>query len=487
MPRIFISHASVDDAQVDQLADWLAAEGLGEVFVDHRHIAPGTSWDAALRREAARAELLILYVTPAWLASEECFAEYRASFYGDRTVVPLLSGAVRDAAPEGQAARRYETLCASVQGIPVDGLPPEGFVAEQVRAATRRVAKARRAARRLRATALAGGAALILMATVATLAITNATYVGEVLAKRHVDGTFVRATSTDAAFHDCAGPEVCPEMIPLPAMSYAIGHADGVDPREDPDLLSQAPIVAIDVPRFAISRFEVTKAQWHACAISTRHLEDETGRCRNLIYSEERAEEPVESVSWEDAQAYIGWLNDRLGNAEGPYRLPSEAEWEYAARGGVTPRTTYSWGPGLGVPRGATSGLACDHANMLNATMPAELDVRRRGLDCSGARKPDYVQLAPVGSYDPNAFGLYDTAGNVSEWVADCWHDSHAGRPAAIGAGPWIGDAPERCLRIVKGGSWIGFLDLMRPAARVPLPVTVRGFNIGLRVARDLP
>lgn len=485
MPRIFVSHASADDAAVDALSDWLTGAGHDDHFVDHRHLEGGQSWDAALRREAARAEMLILYVTAAWLASEDCFAEYRASFYGDKTVLPLLVGALRAGDLDGDARRRFETMCASVQGIAIDAVPPSGFVAEQIDTAVTRVARAARATRRQRALAYGGVAAIALLTTVLGLAVTNAAYLGERLAKWSVDRSFTLATRLDQPFRDCDSADVCPDMIPLPAARYAIGHADGLDPVEDPALAAEAPIKPVDVPAFSVSRFEVTKAQWRACAVSSRH---EEGGCRDLVYSDDIADEPVESISWNDAQAYISWINARLGvEGGGVYRLLSEAEWEYAARGGAKPRTAYSWGPGLGMRPDAKAGLACDHANMLNAAMPVELDVRRRGLDCSGAREPNHVMLAPVGRYAPNAFGLHDTAGNVSEWVADCWHDSHAGRPTGIGAGPWVTGVPVPCDRVIKGGSWIGFVDLLRPAARVGLSPEVRGFNIGFRVARNLP
>lgn len=480
MPRIFVSHASQDDPAVDALSDWLSAKGHDDHFIDHRDIPGGGSWDAVLRREAARAEMLILYVTPAWLASEECFAEYRASYYGDKTVLPLLSDGLRTNDLSGPAQQRFRTLSASVQGIPVQNMPPDGFVEEQIESAIARVAQAARAARRRRFLAAAGLVFGALFITAFVLAVTNATYVGELMTKWRIDRSFALATQTSAPFHDCSDAALCPEMIPLPAARYAIGHADGADPLEDEDLLSQAPITPVEIPAFAVSKFEITKAQWRACVLSTKRVKDETKRCKELVYSDAKKDEPVETVSWHDAQAYVGWLNAQLGATDAePYRLLSEAEWEYAARGGLTPRTTYAWG--------GKRDAACDYANMLNKKMPVALDVRRRGLDCAAQGKTNHVQLSPVGSYAENAFGLYDMAGNVSEWVADCWHDSHAGRPDDIGAAPWITNAPKNCDRVLKGGSWIGYLDFLRPAARVALAPEVQGFNIGLRVARTLP
>lgn len=480
MPRIFVSHASADDTAINTLSDWLTAKGHDDHFIDHRHIVGGGSWDAALRREASRAEMLILYVTPAWLASDECFAEYRASFYGDKTVLPLLVDGLRTQDLANPARRRFETLCASVQGIPVSVLPPQGFTEEQIKAAITRVARAARAARWQRSLAYVGLVLIGLLTTAFALVVTNAAYVGERLAAWQVDRSFAVAMQTDNSFFDCGDKAHCPEMVPLPAASYWIGHEDSRDPREDEGLASEAPITPVDIPAFAVSKFEITKAQWRACVLSTRRVQDESARCKELPYSDATRDEPVESISWHDAQTYVAWLNSQLGVSDtGPYRLLSEAEWEYAARGGVTPRTTFSWSGGL--------KEGCNYANMLNEEMPERLDVHRRGVDCSSSPIENDVELSRVGKYYPNAFDLYDTSGNVSEWVADCWHESHLHRPPEIGAGPWITDAPEQCDRVLKGGSFIGHLNLLRPAARVGLAPEVLGFNIGMRVARDIP
>lgn len=479
MPRIFISHASFDDTAIDALSGWLTAKGYDDHFVDHRDIVGGSSWDAALRREASRAEMLILYVTTHWLASEECFAEYRASFYGDRTVLPLLVEGVRAQDLDPQSRKRFETLCASVQGIPVSALPPEGFTGEQIEAAITRVARAARAARRQRFLAVGGFAAIVLFATVSVLALTNAAYVGDQLAKWEIDRSFATQMEKDGTFFDCDSEAFCPALVRLPAARYGIGDAVHSDPFEDIGSSSRKHLIPLDIPAFAVSTYEVTKAQWRACTVSTRHLDDETARCKELVYSEQVAREPIESISWEDTQVYIGWLNTRVtGTPDGPYRLLSEAEWEYAALGGATPRRTYFWQGGR--------SKACDYANVLNVNMPVELDVRREPIDCTGATIENDIMLSKVGTYRANDFGLYDTAGNVSEWVADCWHDSHEGRPTSIGAEPWTLNDPRDCDRVLKGGSWIGEVDLLRPAARVGLSPKVLGFNIGMRLARDI-
>ncbi|TAD89614.1 MAG: formylglycine-generating enzyme family protein [Alphaproteobacteria bacterium] len=155
---------------------------------------------------------------------------------------------------------------------------------------------------------------------------------------------------------------------------------------------------------------------------------------------------PVVNVSWQDAQAFIAWLNQTKGpNDRGRYRLPSEAEWEYAARAGTT--TRYSWG---------------------NQVSP------------SNARYHPSDGPAPVASYQANAWGLFDMHGNVWEWVEDCWHGSYAGHPGTGGVRP-----SGNCrLRVVRGGSWFNFPVILRSASRFDFPPGVRGDVIGFRVAR---
>ena len=158
---------------------------------------------------------------------------------------------------------------------------------------------------------------------------------------------------------------------------------------------------------FAVSKFEVTFEQWEACVAvgACAHVPD-SGMGRNT--------QPVINVSWDDVQRYVAWFSKMTGR---PYRLLSEAEWEYAARAGTT--TAYSWGG------------AIDENN----------------ANCKGCGSQwDDRQTAPVGSFAPNAFGLYDMRnGNVWEWVEDCFHDNYEGAPKD--GSPWIaqGDCKNRC------------------------------------------
>jgi len=224
-------------------------------------------------------------------------------------------------------------------------------------------------------------------------------------------------------FRDC--PD-CPEMVVLPAGATRL--ASGLD-------------VTIAAP-FAVGKFEVTFAQWDACVAQggCSHRPDDRGWGRGR--------QPVMNVNWDDAQQYVAWLSRTTGKT---YRLLSEAEWEYAAQAGS------------GREQVAQAG-----ANQANC-------------DGCGSRW-DNKQTAPVGSFAANAFGLHDMLGNVWEWTADCWNESHA-RAASDGSARITGDCSRRVLR---GGSWSVNPGDARSAYRVRVTTDGRNVNLGFRVARTL-
>jgi formylglycine-generating enzyme required for sulfatase activity len=243
------------------------------------------------------------------------------------------------------------------------------------------------------------------------------------------------ATKPGADFRDCAG---CPVMVVVPAGTFMMGSAES-----EPDRRStEGPQHAVTIARpFALSRFEVTFDEWDVCvaAAACPHVADHWGR-GNM---------PAINVTWEEARQYAGWLSRITGRA---YRLPTEAEWEYAARAGTG--TRYSWGDD---PAAGTAN--CD--------------------GCGGA--PTHQQTMPVGSFKPNAFGLHDMHGNVWEWVEDCWHETYAGAPGDGTA--WLaGCDPD--YRVIRGGSWHNESELVRAAVRFERNIHVRFDTLGFRVAR---
>ena len=209
--------------------------------------------------------------------------------------------------------------------------------------------------------------------------------------------------------------------------------------------------VTINDP-FAVGVYEVTFNEWDYCV--------RQGGCRGYRPNDKgwgRRDRPVINVSWHDAKAYVQWLSQKTGK---PYRLLTEAEWEYAARAGTT--TPFHFG----------NTISTDQANYDGNYAYG-----------SGTKGRYRKQTIPVGSFSANDFGLYDMHGNVWEWVEDCWHDSYRGAPTDGSA--WIarGDCSKR---VDRGGSWNGSPVLLRSAYRDWNDSGVRYNNIGFRVALTL-
>ena len=240
-----------------------------------------------------------------------------------------------------------------------------------------------------------------------------------------------------AIIRDC---DVCPELVVVPAGTFRMGDLSGGGDADE------GPVRTVTIPRpFAVGRHETTFAQWDACAA--------VGACRQGVgdIGFGRGERPVILVTWEDARAYVAWLSRLTGK---PFRLPSEAEWEYMARAGS--ETKYPWGNEIG--RG------------------------RANCDGCGSRWDD-TRPAPVGSFPANGFGVHDAIGNVYEWVEDCGRYSYDGAPSDGS----VREPDGACrLRMMRGGSWLSLPRASRPANRVTNPVGYRDVNIGFRVARSL-
>jgi formylglycine-generating enzyme required for sulfatase activity len=233
-------------------------------------------------------------------------------------------------------------------------------------------------------------------------------------------------------FRDCAE---CPELVVVPTGSFEMGSAN--NDREKP--VHQ---VTMDSP-FAIGIREVSFEEWDRC------VSDNGCKFRPDDRGWGRGSRPVINVSWLDAKEYVSWLSQKTGET---YRLPSEAEWEYTARGGTS--TPFWWGGSVGAR----------HAN------------------CRACSTGETEHTLPVGTYKPNPFGLYDTAGNAAEWVEDCWNDSYRGAPANGAA--WT-DGQCR-LRVLRGGSFDSESDYVRSNARFRYDVDVRYSGNGFRVVRQL-
>ncbi|MEO8115952.1 MAG: formylglycine-generating enzyme family protein [Phenylobacterium sp.] len=265
------------------------------------------------------------------------------------------------------------------------------------------------------------------------------------------------------AFRDCPS---CPEMVVVPAGSFMMGSpAD--EPLRDPDEGQHR--VTFAHP-FAVSRYPVTWDQWEACvrdgacdgqAVETALRTGLDGKYIQAYVDHGRGSRPVVGLSWYDAQVYAGWLNRKAG--KDVYRLLTEAEFEYAARGGTA--TAYPWG----------DKPDHDHANFGKA----------EGLGGEAAGRDVWVdQTSPVGSFPPNGFGLYDMAGNIYQWVEDCYQKDAALLPAD---GQAVKDG--NCfMRVMRSTSFMSNPHTLRSANRAgQYPPNLRGRNyLGIRVMRTL-
>jgi formylglycine-generating enzyme required for sulfatase activity len=224
-------------------------------------------------------------------------------------------------------------------------------------------------------------------------------------------------------------------MVRIPGGSFTMG----LGARD----ATAVPIRRVSVRPFALGQYPVTVGEWKACRAD--------GGCAPLpriALAEDGT--PIHNISWEDAQQYIAWLSRVSGRT---YRLPSEAEWEYAARAGTA--TRYWWGDQVG-------------AALANCA------------DCGGNQDPRGP--LPVDSFQPNGFGLYGMLGGVSQWVQDCWFPSYQGAPSD-------GSAREAraCMkRGLRGGSFRSKHEEIMPTARGNYDASVRYLANGFRIARDL-
>jgi formylglycine-generating enzyme required for sulfatase activity len=232
-----------------------------------------------------------------------------------------------------------------------------------------------------------------------------------------------------------------PEMVVVPPGSFRMGSLQGSD--------FNRPVHGVQIQKpFAIGRYEVTFDEYDQFAIAT-------GRSLPKDGGWGRGRRPVINVSWQDAVEYSKWLSEQTGKR---YRLPTEAEWEYAARAGTG--TAYWWGN-----EGWKSGMA----------------------NCNNCGSQwDNKQTSPVGSFKPNPFGLYDTAGNVYEWVLDLWQYSYLGAPTDGSAWEQKNRDNVGPKRVRRGGSWRSYPEDSRVFHREGVGASDRGHNLGFRLVQDL-
>jgi formylglycine-generating enzyme required for sulfatase activity len=496
--RVFISYSRRDMAFTDRLVDALKARGF-EVQIDRQHLPKLEDWERELLHLIRQCDTVVFVVSPNSLASTVVRWEVEQVRLSGKRLAPVVIGKIdspmvppeisrinyifftedalfdqgvnelahalntnvawlREHTRLGELARRWIE-----RGRPNDGLlrgqevddatawasqypreaPPITEGQRQFLAASRTLL-ARQARRRRQAQAVLG---LIFVGAATYAGWANRSYLklrvsgaAETLSPKVLTAAAERMLKPREPFRECSA---CPDMVMLPPGEFLMGSPESETGRKD----TEAPQHKVTIVRaFAVSRFELTFDEWDACSI--------LGGCAYQPSDESwgRGTRPVINVSWHDAQQYLNWLSRKTGK---PYRLLSEAEWEYAARGGSG--QAYSWGDQIGTERAHCKGCGSYWNN---------------------------TQTAPVGSFAANAFGLHDMHGNVWEWVEDCWHNSYQGAPTDGSA--WVTGCTDETRHVVRGGGWDDIPEDLRAAARYDGPTDIRRSINGIRLGRSL-
>ncbi len=288
-------------------------------------------------------------------------------------------------------------------------------------------------------------------------------------------------------FRDCADAD-CPQMVRLPGGTFQMGEvsSDGETDEKKPVYTysgggegDNKPAHSVTLGAFAIGKYEVTRGEYAAftrdsdraiggncwALDSAGSFEKQASATWQSPGFSQSERDPVACISWEDAKAYVAWLSQKTGQR---YRLLSESEWEYAARGGTTSK--FWWGDG--------GNDHCGYANARDQTVKQKFPSWADISSCNDG----HLYTAPVGSYRPNGFGLFDMAGNVWEWVEDCYATTYNLQPRNGAA-----YTTEACSsRVFRGGAWDNIPGGIHSAYRRRISTTGRFGGGGFRVARTL-
>lgn len=263
---------------------------------------------------------------------------------------------------------------------------------------------------------------------------------------------------TNQGFRENLGDGVELVMMRIPAGRFVMGAPED----EEESLGRERPQHPVSVPEFFLGRYPVTQAQWRAVA-GYEPVEQVLDPDPSYFKGDNR---PVEKVSWDDAQEFCRRLSAKTGRA---YRLPSEAEWEYACRAGTV--TPFHFGETL---------------DAAIANYDAQSEVGMWKPVYGDGKKGEYRQeTTEVGLFPGNAWCLHDLHGNVWEWCEDDWHGSYEGAPTDGSA--WVYETRTETNRLLRGGSWYGNPRFCRSASRYYSPRVFRNYYVGFRVSCASP
>ena len=290
------------------------------------------------------------------------------------------------------------------------------------------------------------------------------------------------AQAPGTAFQDC---DTCPEMVVIPTGTFEMG-SNHVELMRGGTMRPQGPVRTVTITKpFAAGQYEVTIGQWRVFMAATGH---EASDCRVWGGEQQRMgasfedpdynrpvldEEPMMCLYWTEAQAYVAWLSEQTGEN---YRLLTEAEWEWAARGGAS--TEWFWGD--------DDSRICEYGNVLDQAAANRSDLiigSGTSMAMAAQCNDGHVLVAPVGQFKPNPFGLYDMVGNVWEWTQDCSLTHYQDEPVDGSAFEAAGPCETRAIR---GGSWRSRVSRHKPFFRGRDPERTAYHLFGFRVARDV-
>ena len=424
MGGIFISYARKDHVLVEKITDRLRSEGF-DLWLDRYNLPPGGDIEKTIESQIDNADAVVVFWSAQAALSKWVSAEARRALEQNK----LYPVALDD--------ENLPMLLASINAIRADGrgeFEPQQwkmFVEE------------------LRRRSNLGDSSVGLSNTTGTTtndASSLFEFVRRIVRRRIIgaalSGALIVAAGLTMYNHRSESNAIrsqfpFPEMVAIQPGIFTMGFNDGNADR------SEQPVHEVAVGQFSIAKYETTFAQYDAFA-------EATGKPQPVARGEERGHRPVVNVSWHDATAYTQWLSKLSGVR---YRLPTEAEWEYAARAGAT--SDRWW----------------------------ESDGSKNNANCRDCGRSDRShEPVKVGSYAANQFGLHDMAGNVWEWVQDCWHDDYTNAPTDARA--WLDDDQGNCKRrVLRGGSAMQKIQTTRAAYRYSGIAEEFVDDVGFRVA----
>jgi formylglycine-generating enzyme required for sulfatase activity len=515
---IFINYRREDSiGTAGRLHDRLAqAFGHDRLFMDVDHIPAGVDFVSYLQEQVGACEIFLALIGPHWLTAKDAQGRTRLDNPHDFVVVEIAAALARnirvipvliDGAQMPSAEELPQALKALSRRNAVEvrnsqfGRDADGLV-QKIRGATKAPAWPRTWAFAAAGLVMLLGAGAALYEFGVPGWMSSGSVHSNVAADTSKPGEVPQAAGPGPTAEPRGNPEarpdparsvipgsgqsfrdpladgspcpMCPEMVAVPKGSFTMGSPSGEQGRRADE--GPARFVSIAQP-FAIGKYLVTRAEFAAFAGDAGY--NPAGGCdvwngSDWVTQSKRSwqspgfdqddRHPVVCVSWSDAKTLAAWLSAKTGRS---YRLPSEAEWEYAARAGTT--TPYYFG--------SDDREFCRYGNGADATLKKNYPNYSTVLACDDG----YLFTAPVGSFLPNAFGLYDMHGNAWEWIEDCYHDGFAGAPADGSA--WRGNCTRR---VVRGGSWASFPRTLRSASRASNPQDARRDQWGIRLARSI-